>query len=63
MAEKTFGEEFREEVAGKAAMWGLPFVGAALLGPVVMVLGIAAAAAKVVSDATSTPSAGDPSRD
>jgi hypothetical protein len=63
MAEKTFGEEFREEVAAKAAMWGLPLLGAALLGPVGMVLGVAAAAAKVVSDATSTPSANDPSRD
>jgi hypothetical protein len=65
MAGKSFGEEFGEEFAGKAVMWAPAIAGAALLGPVGILLGLAASVAVVASGRgnPSQPSGGDPPRD
>ena len=65
MAGTTFGEEFGGEMAGKAIMWGPALAGAVLLGPVGVVLGLAASVAIVASgnDNSSRASGGDPPKD
>jgi uncharacterized membrane protein len=65
MAAKSFGEEFRDELTGKAMMWGPAIAGAVLLGPVGIALGLAAPVAIVVSggDNAPQPSSGDPPKD
>lgn len=59
MAGRTFGEEF----GGKAIMWGPALAGAALLGPVGILVGLAASAAIVASGGSSPPSSADPPKD
>jgi hypothetical protein len=61
MAEGTFGEDFRNEMAGKAIMWGPAITGAVLAGPVGFVLGLAASVVIVASGSgdNSSPPAGD----
>jgi len=61
MAERTFGEDFRNEMAGKAVMWGPAITGAVLAGPVGFVLGLAASVVIVASGSgdNSSPPAGD----
>jgi uncharacterized membrane protein len=56
MAGKGFGEEFGEEFAGKAVMWGPAIAGTVLLGPVGIVLGLAASVAIVASGGDNPPS-------
>ncbi len=64
MAAKSFGEEFRDELTGKAVMWGPAIAGAVLLGPVGIALGLAASAAVIASgDNPPRPSDGDVSKD
>jgi len=65
MAEKSFGEEFGEEFAGKAVMWGPAIAGAVLLGPVGFALGLAASVAIVASgdDNPPPPSSSDLPKD
>lgn len=55
MAAKSFGEEFRDELTGKAVMWGPAIAGAVLLGPVGIALGLAASVAIVASGGDSAP--------
>jgi hypothetical protein len=62
MAVKSFGEEFGEEWAGKAIMWGPAIAGAILLGPVGIALGLAASVVVVASGGDNPPlPGGDPS--
>ena len=65
MAGKSFSEEFGEEFAGKAVMWGPAIAGAVLLGPVGIALGLAASVAIVASggDSPPQPPGGDPPKD
>ncbi len=65
MAAKSFGEEFRDELTGKAVMWGPAIAGAVLLGPVGIALGLAASVALVASggDNAPQPSSSDPPKD
>ena len=66
MAGKSFGEELGGEMAGKAIMWGPAIAGAVLLGPVGVVLGLAASVAIVVSscsDNPTMPSGGNPPKE
>lgn len=55
MAGKSFGEEFRDELTGKAVMWGPAIAGAVLLGPVGIALGLAASVAIVASGGDNPP--------
>ncbi len=55
MAGKSFSEEFGEEFAGKAVMWGPAIAGAILLGPVGIALGLATSVVLVASDANGSP--------
>ena len=61
MAERTLGEDFRNEMVGKAVMWGPAITGAVLAGPVGFVLGLAASVVIVASGSgdNSSPPAGD----
>jgi hypothetical protein len=61
MAGRTFGEDFRNEMTGKAVMWGPAITGAVLAGPVGFVLGLAASVVMVASGGgdNSSPPAGD----
>jgi hypothetical protein len=61
MAGKTFGEDFRNEMTGKAVMWGPAITGAILLGPLGFALGLAASVVIVASGSgdNSSPPAGD----
>jgi hypothetical protein len=61
MAGTTFGEDFRNEMMGKAVMWGPAITGAVLAGPVGFVLGLAASVVMVASGSgdNSSPPAGD----
>ena len=65
MAAKSFGEDFRDELSGKAVMWGPAIAGAVLLGPVGIALGLAASVAVIASggDSPPQPSGGDPPKD
>ena len=65
MAGKSFGEEFRDELTGKAVMWGPAIAGAVLLGPVGIALGLAASVAVIASSDGSAhqPPSGDPLKD
>jgi uncharacterized membrane protein len=65
MAGKSFGEQFGEEFAGKAVMWGPAIAGAVLLGPVGIALGLAASVAVITSggDNPPQPSGGDTPKD
>lgn len=65
MAAKSFGEEFRDELTGKAVMWGPAIAGAILLGPVGIALGLVTSAAVIASGGGSPqqPSSGDPPKD
>lgn len=65
MAGKSFGEEFGENLAGKAVMWGPAIAGAIFLGPVGIALGLAASVAVVASGGGDPPqpSGGDPPKD
>jgi hypothetical protein len=49
MAGKTLGEELRNEMAGKAIVWGPAIAGGMLLGPVGFVLGLATSVVLVAS--------------
>jgi hypothetical protein len=49
MAGTTFGEDFRNEMTGKAVMWGPAITGAVLAGPVGFVLGLAVSVVMVAS--------------
>jgi hypothetical protein len=62
MAERTFGDDFRNEMAGKAVMWGPAITGAVLAGPVGFVLGLAASVVIVASGSGDQPKdqSGDP---
>ena len=55
MAERTFGEDFRNEMAGKAVMWGPAIAGAFLLGPVGIALGLVASVVIVASGGSDHP--------
>ena len=61
MAGRTLGEDFRNEMTGKAVMWGPAIAGALLLGPVGIALGLAASVVIVASGSgdKSSPTAGD----
>jgi hypothetical protein len=62
MAERSFGEDFRNEMAGKAVMWGPAIAGALLLGnPVGILLGLVASVSIVASGShgNSSPPDGD----
>jgi hypothetical protein len=62
MAGRTFGEDFRNDMAGKAIMWGPAIAGALLLGnPVGILLGLVASVSIVASGGrdNSSPPAGD----
>ena len=61
MAAKSFGEEFRDELTGKAVIWGPAIAGAVLLGPVGIALGLVASVAVVASggDGASQPPGSD----
>jgi hypothetical protein len=61
MAAKSFGEEFNEELARKAIMWGPAIAGGILLGPAGIVLGLLTSASVVASgnNGSSSPGAGD----
>jgi uncharacterized membrane protein len=59
MAGKSFGEEFRDELTGKAVMWGPAIAGAILLGPVGIALGLAASAAVIASGGDNPPQSSD----
>jgi hypothetical protein len=61
MAGRTLGEDFRNEMAGKAVMWGPAITGAVLAGPVGFVLGLAASVVIVASGGgdNSSPPADD----
>ena len=65
MAATSFGEDFRDELTGKAVMWGPAIAGAVLLGPVGIALGLAASVALVASggDNPPQPSGGDQPKD
>lgn len=65
MAGKSFGEEFRDDLTGKAVMWGPALAGAVLLGPVGIALGLAASVAVIASggDNPPQPSGGDAPKD
>lgn len=53
MAGKSFSEDLRNEVTGKAIVWGPAIAGAALLGPAGIVLGLLTSVAIVASDGSS----------
>jgi hypothetical protein len=53
MAGRSYSEDLSSEMAGKAVMWGPAIAGAVLLGPVGLVLGLAAAVAVVASGGSS----------
>jgi hypothetical protein len=61
MAERTFGEAVATDLAVKAVIWGPSIAGAILLGPVGVLLGVAATVALVASGADNSPppSSGD----
>jgi len=61
MAGKTFGEDLRNEMAGKGVMWGPAIAGAVLLGPVGFALGLATSVVLVASGSSSDspPANGD----
>jgi hypothetical protein len=65
MAGKSFSEEFGDQLAGKAVMWGPAIAGAVLMGPVGIALGLAASVAVIASggDGPRQPSSGDPPKD
>ena len=58
MADRSFGEELAGELAGRAVIWGPSLAGAILLGPVGLLLGLAASAALVASSSDSAPPGG-----
>jgi hypothetical protein len=58
MAGRSFGEEVSKELEGKAVMWGPAIVGALLLGPVGIALGLAASFGILFSDNDSAPPPG-----
>jgi hypothetical protein len=63
-AGKRFGEEFGETFAGKAVVWGPAVAGAALSGPVAVLVGLVTSAAIVPSGGGNSPQSGgqqDPS--
>ena len=55
MAAKSFGEEFIEELARKAIMWGPAVAGGLLMGPVGFVLGLATSVVIVASGGSNSP--------
>ena len=55
MAGRTFGEDFRNELTGKALIWGPSIAGAFLLGPAGLLVGAAVAVAIVVSGSDKSP--------
>jgi hypothetical protein len=57
MSGKSFGEEYAGELVGKAATWGPAIAGGLLLGPVGIMVGIAATAAVVCSGSSGDGSA------
>jgi hypothetical protein len=61
MAEKSFGDEFKEELARKAVAWGPAIAGGLLLGPAGIVLGLLTSASVVASgnNGNTSPRAGD----
>ena len=65
MAGRTFSEDLRNEMTGKAIMWGPAIAGAILFGPVGLFLGLAGSVASVASGSSSSPvpSGGDPPKD
>jgi len=65
MTRRTFGEEFSRELASKAVIWGPAVAGAAVAGPVGLLLGAVVAVAIVVSGDSGSPppDSGDPPKD
>ena len=55
MAGRSFGEDFRNELTGKAIVWGPAITGAILAGPIGFVAGLAASVAVIVSGAGDKP--------
>ena len=56
MAGKSFSEDFGNEMAGKAVMWGPAIVGTALLGaPVGIVAGLLASVVLLASGSSNSP--------
>jgi hypothetical protein len=56
MAAKSFGEGFRDELAGKAIAWAPAIAGALVLGPVGIALGFLTTVALVASGSNGSPS-------
>jgi hypothetical protein len=61
MAARRFGDEFNEQLARKAIMWGPAIAGGLFLGPAGIVLGLLTSASVVASDSNgnSSPRDGD----
>lgn len=61
MAGRTFGDDLRNEITGKALMWAPAVTGGILLGPVGFALGLAASVVLVASGSSSgsPPANGD----
>ncbi len=61
MAERSFSDDLRKEMTGKAVMWGPAIAGAVLLGPVGFALGLATSVVLVAlgSSSDSPPANGE----
>jgi hypothetical protein len=57
MAGRSFSDDLRNEMTGKAIMWGPAVAGAVLLGPVGFVLGLATSVVIVASGGSNSPPA------
>lgn len=65
MARRTYGEEFGRELAGKAIIWGPAVAGAAVAGPVGLLVGAVVAVAIVMSgnNGSVPPAGGGPPKE
>ena len=53
MAERSFSDDLRKEMTGKALMWGPAVAGAVVLGPLGFALGLATSLVLVASGGSS----------
>lgn len=59
MAGRSFGEDLRNEMAGKAIMWGPAVASGLLLGPAGFFAGLATSVVLVASSKSDSPPSGE----